>query len=55
VNVASRLEGQARPGFLALPRELYDLLDPAPPVAGTRTVTARGRHLPIDLVELSSD
>lgn len=52
VNLASRLEGQARPGHLLMTRDLLPALHAVADVVAERTITVKGKETPIDVVEV---
>ena len=57
VNTAARLEGQARPGHLVVPADVFDQLDDGVVLAASalvrRRVLVKGKSEPIEVVELA--
>ncbi len=57
VNTAARLEGQARPGHLVVPADVFDQLDDGVVLAASavvrRRVMVKGKSEPIEVVELA--
>lgn len=52
VNLAARLEGQANPGCLLMPKAMLAAVEAAE-VSDERTIKVKGKQMPVDVVELS--
>jgi adenylate cyclase len=52
VNLAARLEGQASPGHLLMPRTMLEVVGASDPLV-ERVIKVKGKELPVEVVELS--